>query len=363
VEKRYYQNQMNKRGAIDISFNWIFVLIAGAAILTFFIAVIATQKDKAETEMAITIKTELQSIFSGASLSQNRELDIDIPSSNLEFTCDFATCTDFSTSTNPSCYSEFVIGKTGINTQLPAEIIFSPNHISGKKILTWTKPWHIPFFVTNFLFISGADSHYLFIDSGHDSTLTFFNEFPEKMNKDMISLESLETYNPKGSSTIKFIFVNFNPEEIIMPEQILSATNPEKINAINILPETKQINFYYLSENSFTLSDTITFMTESEIYAAMFSDEVDSYKCNMQKAVNRFHISSEVLNARAGQLYAYPSLTNCQIFYADYANGLRTIIENTFVYSNQAINNLAVAVPTLESANLAAQERSCPLIY
>ena len=120
-----------KKGAIEVSFNWLFVLIAGAIILLFFISLVNTQREKSETNIALTIKTELKSILIGASLSESRQLAIDLPKVDLRFICEFDECDNFDISDSPSCYSQYEIGATGINEQTPSQIIFAPSQVLG----------------------------------------------------------------------------------------------------------------------------------------------------------------------------------------------------------------------------------------
>ena len=156
----------SKKGQIEVSFNWIFILIAGAVILLFFVSLVNTQREKSDRSIALTIKTELKSILTGAALSESRELDIDLPKIHLKFICEYYECDNFDTSDNPSCYSQYEIGQTGINQQTPSQILFAPSEISGKKILTWAIPWNVPFYVTNLLYITGTNVKYLFVNDG-----------------------------------------------------------------------------------------------------------------------------------------------------------------------------------------------------
>ena len=352
-----------KKAAIDVSFNWIFVLIAGAAILIFFIALVNNQKDKAEINSAITIKTELTSIFVGASSSKDRQLEIDIPNINLKLTCDFATCETFGDSANPSCYSQYEIGKTGVNQQTPSQIMFSPNLLLGRKLFAWTLPWNVPFYVTNFLYLAGTNSKYIFVDEGN--ALEFFNEFPEKTNKKLISISNLETESDEGNEIFKFIFFETEPSEIIISQDILNAAKSQDISAIKINPSTKQITFYYLEDETFILSTTTRYISNAEVYAAIFSQSFDFYQCNMQKAFNRLHAVSSVLERRSQLLFEdNQTRTSCLILYDTSVNGLSDIKETSkFIVSNQNINTLNNAIHILQTADHSAKEKSCPSIY
>ncbi len=351
-----------KKGALDISFNWILILVVGTAITIFFIAIVSNQKEKSEINSALTVRSELNSIFSGASLSKDKQLEVDMPDINLKMVCEFATCEDFTFSNNPSCYSNYEIGDTGINQQTPSQIIFSPNSLSGRKLFTWTLPWNIPFYVTNFLYITGTNIKYIFIDE--ENTLSFFNEFPEKANKKLISPNQLSNEPPEGNEIFKIIFFNSPMQNIEISEEIISSAKPEDISAININTASKQIDFYYFEQGSFILSDSIRYLTDSEIYAAIFSDSIDFYKCNMQKAFNRLYAVSSVLQQRAQSLFENALIdSSCIILYNTEENGLNAMKENSNLFSNENINSLSIPISKLIAVGQSAKEKSCPLVY
>ncbi len=353
-----------KKAAVEVSFNWIFVLIAGGVILLFFINLVGTQKEKSQMNIALTVKTELKSIFTGATLSQARQLDIDIPQTTLNFICDFTTCTDFDESDTPSCYSEYSIGETGVNEKTPAQIIFAPSELYGKKILSWTLSWNIPFYVTNFLYITGTDIKYIFVGSS-DSTNNFYNKFPEKTNKYLRTINTAQQEGDDGNHNFKFIFFDSDPTTFTVSDEILSSANPSNINAVKIDTSSKQISFYYFTDdNLFELEDYIHYISDSEAYASIFSDSYNFYKCNMQKAFNRLHLISNLLKARSEALYNDPQTpSRCKGTYDINNNGLSTIVENSITFFDSNILQISNSIQTLRSANKDTQEKSCTLIY
>ena len=352
-----------KKGAIEISFNWIFIMIAGSVILLFFISVVQTQREKSELNIALTIKTELKSILTGATLSEARQLDIDLPKIHLKFICEYYDCDTFDTSDNPSCYSQYEIGETGINEQTPSQILFAPSEIVGKKILTWTLSWNIPFYVTNLLYLTGTNVKYVFVNDG-DESIGFYNEFPEKANKFLLSADDIQYEDSEGNKNFKFIFTSIEPGSVIISEDILGAALPEHINAIKINSNLKQIKFYKIENDFFVFEDYISYLTDAEIYAAIFSDNIDFYSCNMQKAFNRLHLITKVLAGRSNKLYNYPETpARCKGLYDTSTNGLANIERDSKIFSDLSIQNINDAMNYLQNANRGTQESSCALIY
>ena len=230
----------------------------------------------------MTIKTELKSILTGAALSESRELDIDLPKINLRFICEHYECDTFDTSDNPSCYSQYEIGKTGINQQTPTQIIFAPSQVLGKKIVTWTLPWNVPFYVTNFLYLTGTNVKYIFVNDGAEA-IRLHNEFPQDTNKVLVNQNNLRNEESEGNSNFKFIFTNIDPSSAqhisghdnFISSDILGAVLPENINAIKVDKDLKQINFYKVENGFFILDEYTSYITDSEIHAAIFSDNID----------------------------------------------------------------------------------------
>ena len=68
---------MNKKG-FEIQFNWIFVLVAGTAIILFFTVVVIKQKNVSETSTKATILKSMEAVITGASVSTDTTNIIDI---------------------------------------------------------------------------------------------------------------------------------------------------------------------------------------------------------------------------------------------------------------------------------------------
>src|SRR3989338_3659037 len=67
-----------KQAQIEVTFNWIYILIAGTVILLFFIGIAMKQKLSSEQQLSGDIVRTLQSIFTAASVSEKTKNTIDI---------------------------------------------------------------------------------------------------------------------------------------------------------------------------------------------------------------------------------------------------------------------------------------------
>ena len=96
----------SRKSQISIQFHWIFILIAGALILTFFVSIIMKQKSVSEQKIATTLITDLDEIISGAAAGDIESIHIvKIPETEIEYIC------------TKEDYSEYSIKKTGIHRE------------------------------------------------------------------------------------------------------------------------------------------------------------------------------------------------------------------------------------------------------
>jgi hypothetical protein len=77
---------MNKKG-FELQFHWIFVLIAGALILSFFFMVANKQKNLSQDRLQLTLATEIENIFTGAIISRGTAQKMPTPPQGITFEC------------------------------------------------------------------------------------------------------------------------------------------------------------------------------------------------------------------------------------------------------------------------------------
>lgn len=82
-------------------FHWIYIIVAGAAILLFFIGFVTRQQGAAEQQLSLSVTQKLDGIFTGAALSEQTVNVIDVPQLEFFFTCD------------DEGISEYQVGKRG----------------------------------------------------------------------------------------------------------------------------------------------------------------------------------------------------------------------------------------------------------
>ena len=163
------------KSQISIQITWIFVLIAGALILVFFIGLVYKQKTISETKNVAIIASKLETIFAGARISTGSTQLIQIPESELNFLCQDG-------------YSEFSIG--GVPREFPIEAVFSPEVIEGTEIISLALDFEIPFRAGQILYLSSPKIKYVLVfDPG--------NQLGEKIDSSMKHLFVKEVVSGK----------------------------------------------------------------------------------------------------------------------------------------------------------------------
>ena len=81
----------NKRGQMEVTFNWMYVLIAGAAILLFFGWIIVRGAQVSEEDLSRQVARIMKSIFTAASVSEKTQNYVDasgLADYTLYFNCE-----------------------------------------------------------------------------------------------------------------------------------------------------------------------------------------------------------------------------------------------------------------------------------
>ena len=141
---------MRKRGAIEIQFNWIFVFMVGAMILLFFFGFVSSQRERSDQILAYKVVRDTSTIITPLGVSSGKS-DLITIIKPIEFSCDPSTCTSH------GCTSSFSVQESGVKWETPVQVIFSPDLIKGRKMVTWSVDWGMPYRVTNFIYLTSPD--------------------------------------------------------------------------------------------------------------------------------------------------------------------------------------------------------------
>ncbi|MBI4896136.1 MAG: hypothetical protein HY832_01155, partial [Candidatus Aenigmarchaeota archaeon] len=150
----------SKRGQVDVQFHWVFILIIGAIILSFFVGLSLWYKGSQEQKITADIVTSLDSVLDTAKQSPKTARTTTIPDITLSFSCSPDECSDY------GCISDFSGG--GISQSTETEILFALHDLSGSELITWALEWQLPYKIANFLYLTTDRVRYVFVyDDAH----------------------------------------------------------------------------------------------------------------------------------------------------------------------------------------------------
>jgi len=260
-----------RKKAIEMSFNWLFAIIAGIAILGLSIygvtKITGTGNKIVSTESAAKFTALLDPSQAGiaygkvsAPIRFNKEVKI-------EFSCNINDNPPFGKQSMKFAQESF--GKTSEFSE-PIDIInnyvFSENIIEGKTIYSYSKGFYLPFKIADIIIISSNE--YCFIDS------------PKIVKEDLENLQNInftENINECGEK-IKVCFIkgtggNFNSGCDI---KVKDGTLDNSFKYGFVEKEGKSVYYY-----------------DSLIYGAIMSSK-EIYECNLKRLINKFKVVSDL---------------------------------------------------------------------
>lgn len=386
-----YDKKRYKRAAIEIQFNWVFILIVGALIMGFFFSIIQRQKQVADAKLAQDALVNLDLIISGTKSSRGLAGIIEpLPPVGITISCNSRLCTGF------GCASSYGIKDFG-QRDISTTVIAGPSLIKGSRLTTWTLDWNVPFWVSNFLYLTSPEARYVFV--GNDGAASaLYDSMPsstiddagiakpiltkEKIDKLPIA-NSIASMQDNNNYKIRFIFINDDPTAFIIP--LFPNTADADISAVRItfdaagtseekLSKSGKVEYYKLgSGRRFAKADEYYFIAKASLFAAIISDDGQMYDCNMRKALYQLKIISGVFEGKAQQLALTYSLSSqsshdCKSVFGVYNaakssfNALSTInVADGLDYT--AKNSINAQLGVLEGYNQQLQKQSCPRIY
>lgn len=332
---------MNKK-AFEIQFNWLFVLVAGAAILLFFTVIVVKQKAASETSTKATVLKSIEAIITGASVSTDTTNIISIPNSDIEVSCGR-------------------ISIRGVSNQYQNLVLFAPSLIKGNKLITQTSAFSVPYRATNLLYITSPQIRYIII--GNNNLAKEINKsLPSSLKKEFY--QSIPQINSLNNYKVKFIIFG---DMIDFPKQLEKMPDTD-VTAIRVNGDDEKgvIEFYQKDDASWLSTGSSAYLGKQVLIGAAYTDTLDMYRCSMQNVFFRLNIVTKIYAERTKKLVqegASKMQLQCNQFYNNALNNLNNIYEASSEFSNENVGITANAAVALSSENQNAQVYSCPLIY
>jgi hypothetical protein len=361
---------MNKKGFTDSQIHWMFILIAGAIILAFFISIVNNLLKNNESSVVVTIVQDLQTVTTGASISKGTSQLLTKPNYDFLYAC-------------TECLCQFEINK--IPVPLGETVIFAPSKIRGKDMLAWTLDWNAPFRVTNFLYLTTPRVLYVLVyEPGVDSEVLFeyVNEtLPTRLNTKYISPgEVPNSISDQKYDQVRFIFLNAGSPSGTSLNDL--KVKYEDITAVKIEPfdlnfDNGNLKFYKYSSNGFVVDNftgtninVIPYIGKEAMFGAMFSYNSEVFGCNLHKAYKNMEFIVNLYENRTAYLHDINSGIPCAIDFnvaKDKLDELKNLAKDHhaggFDKILEPVNEYTQIRDNLSNYNYNLQMQSCTLVY
>lgn len=353
---------MAMKGQIQVQFNWMFVLIVGGLILLFFTNIIIKYQDTSESQTALTVINDLQTIATGAGVSKGTAQVLNKPNVDLLVSCGM----------DEDCDCNF---KMSGNSKRFGDIrLFAPERVTGREMVAWTLDWNCPFRITNFLYLTSPDVMYYLVDiTGASQVDDFVNEtLPSLLNYKHMG-DALDASGPlqdQNDPVIKVVYFGScpSPGDANNFSGFDMATDDVKglcIQSSGPLFNKGTLKFYEVDNNWDFIQDgyDINFTGDESMFAAIFAGSYHNYECNMKEAFKRMVTISDIYIERTNTLTC---VGGSGTLYDKANETLHALRSNASLLSrrvNGSYSELYDLQENMTFHNSQLQIRSCPSIY
>ncbi len=366
---------MGKKAQIEIQFNWVFILIIGMVILSFFVGVANWYKKTKEKELAYKVLQSLDSIISSAGHASDTSNKLDVPNMELGFQCDPDACNDL------GCSSSFGYEFAGATLDSSAIVLFSPAPLKSDYLFPWTLDFSMPFKVTNFLYLVNPDIHFVLAydksdavsyntamslaSAFEDSNVTSFELMPIEL-----SSESQIKLNYNNEDLLRYVVISSSLDAIAIDGLKESNT---KVDVLFVYPESGSYGKLSFAKRQDTGSNKAVFQKQQSLsyismpflVGAIFSKDEGFFSCNVKKAMLALRHVAQLYKKRSELLAEkYKGDLVCEFIYSRGLlasfDGIIAAVEDL---DNIGFNEIIQESQALEEQNLQARYKSCPSIY
>ncbi|MFH0701891.1 MAG: hypothetical protein V2A62_05660 [Candidatus Woesearchaeota archaeon] len=296
----------SKQGQVEVTFNWIYIVIAGAVILLFFAGIIVKQKIASEETLDRDVMRIMENIFTAAQVSENTKTSIDM--GGLRDYVFYFSCEDG--------VSKYGLEGRSLPVEDSVNPIFAPSKVQSATLITWSVPYKLPFKVIDFLFITSSNTKY-FLWGETDLSKDFLKAISNSssstgkgVNFNVMSVKELSEVDPGKNFAMRIVDfegkIGVGKEKKNLPLSLwdkIKAYPPGRVTLVSFqgTGASTTINYYRAEQGVWKLLNheslkIISLGGESDatLYAAIFSGDDLIYQCNMKKAIKRLFYLTEV---------------------------------------------------------------------
>lgn len=330
----------SKKGNSDLLFKWIFGIIAGAIILTFFIRFsyvhLSGESLIEGNRILLTVDNKLDA------LGVREGTDVfDLKDEfSLGFDCSLITSGDI-------MEEDFFERKTD-------KIIFAPEQINDRYISIWTRKWEAPYGISTFYYLKDKGSNVLLVGSTNSEE---FSDFAGRIPT-IMGIPSIETtqFNPadftsQARQSNRFTVVYFDRvpyDWSVLRSQYGSFMDLEVI-VVNTVEHTAEI---YDSQGN---REDVFYFGDDMLYGLIFSGS--KFSCTKDLAMERFSILTKIYLEKISRIMGKEDRPEC----IDLMNEARKMLET--YQSAITKTELYTSLEKIEKQNLQLEREDCPTVY
>ncbi len=355
------QQKRQKSAQLEVTFNWLYILIAGGLILLFFVGIVVKQKAQAETQLSLDVVRILESIIKGASISEKTKHSIDISGLKdytLQFSCDEGV-------------SKYGLEGTSAQVEDVIQPLFSPTRIKAPRLNLWSVPYKLPYKTIDFLFVTSTTTKYFFAGQDEEFVNEFFAQTETELSgkkevlfeikRDFVT--TLEVVDPEKYFHVRIVDVSGNTIKAGDPvPQKLRPLADEQVTAVsftmgNTADFFQKAGDIWVKRNKQPVP-LISLGGERDAakYAAIFAGNEEIYNCNMKKAFRRLQYVSQIYQEKLHELEAYYDTPLRKTNYPDCIGYINQFPTNIVEVSEMFQNKIAACVATYPEAAASCTE-------
>ena len=339
---------MGKKGVVELQFNWIFVIIAGALILTFFGSLVLKQKAIHDEQVAATAISNINNLLIYSSASPGLASIVELP--NVEIQAD---CNNF---------------RAGKGIYQKKGIAFSPAVIKGASLMYFAEDWEMPYKVATFSYLADDNSRFIIVyDPADRRAMSLANELfaglPDQAHKDLVEISSLNSILDESNRFVRLVYIGAADP----PEMPMGLAKSKGVSAINVLQDAKDqeigtLKFYIRQGDGFSSEGDSYYLGMPMLTGAVFEEGLTDYKCivaNAMKSLNSVSLFYKEF-VESDPIIQEIRLAGCN---SDFSalSALISLSNKTLTPANA--KNIRARASELNSNNLNLLREGCQSIY
>ncbi|MEM4244795.1 MAG: hypothetical protein QXR60_01140 [Candidatus Nanoarchaeia archaeon] len=348
---------MFKRAVLAPVFKYIFVMVAGGIILLFFVKfamdMVSTGEKVTSAELGYLFDESLNAL--SVSEDQSEPIPGDPWPSDITI----------NVGVGPNC-GKFSSGGSWFSAN---KIIFSPSILKGRQLLAWTQSWYYPFEVDNFYFLTVKRSKYYLVYPSDSNVMSFVKSIDsialpsdtlEHIPKsfDVESIPESQVVGKLGSAAqydfVKFVFFK-------------NAKIPANFNARYVKIDYSECEADFDDDDcrgkvDFPNGKSSFFVGKPMLYGAIFTDDYETYNCQLSRIYSRLSLMSEFYSKKADFLSHPSKFPSCELYSAVKTNlaSIKNLAESK---STDYVQFQTVKDALIESNNNLGDDSACMVLF